>query len=66
MGVDFNAVPLGHELETFILAIYNIAGPGQAVDSDLLERIKGISKPLDLKIRNISYLHNVSRTSTIL
>jgi len=48
-GVNFHAVPGGHELESFILAIYNIAGPGQAIDDALLSRIKKLSA-FDLKI----------------
>ena len=42
-GVSFNAVPGGHELESFILAIYNAAGPGQAIDGGLAERIKALA-----------------------
>lgn len=30
-GVKFHGVPGGHELNSFILAIYNLAGPGQAL-----------------------------------
>jgi len=48
-GVNFNAVPGGHELESFILAVYNIAGPGQAVDEALKGRIAAL-KPVDLKV----------------
>ena len=48
-GVSFNAVPGGHELESFILAIYNAAGPGQAIDDTLLNRIKNLPA-FDLKI----------------
>jgi thioredoxin reductase (NADPH) len=49
-GVSFNGVPGGHEMESFMLAIYNIAGNGQAIDESLLQRIKNINKPLNLKI----------------
>ena len=49
-GANFHGVPAGHELESFILAIYNTAGPGQAIDSALLQRIKNFTKPLNLKI----------------
>lgn len=30
-GVKFHGVPGGHELNSFILAIYNLAGPGQPI-----------------------------------
>lgn len=49
-GVTYNAVPGGHELESFILGIYNVAGPGQAIDNSLLERIKSIDKKVGLKV----------------
>lgn len=48
-GVNFHALPSGHELESFILAIYNVAGPGQSVSEELLRRIKKL-KPVNLKI----------------
>ena len=48
--VSFHGVPGGHELESFILAIYNAAGPGQKIEDGLLERIKGLAKPTNIKI----------------
>jgi len=49
-GVNFHGVPGGHELESFILAIYNVAGPGQVIAEPLLARIHSITKPYNLKI----------------
>lgn len=49
-GVNFHGVPAGHELESFILAIYNVAGPGQAVSDGLKQRIRGLKGPMNLKI----------------
>jgi len=48
-GVNFHGVPAGHELESFILAIYNVAGPGQSITGGLLEKVKNL-KPMNLKI----------------
>jgi len=48
-GVNFHGVPAGHELESFILAIYNVAGPGQSITDGLLEKVKSL-KPMKLKI----------------
>ena len=48
-GVGFRGVPGGHELESFILAIYNAAGPGQSMSEPLAERIQKL-KPCQLKI----------------
>jgi len=49
-GVKFHGVPGGHELNSFILAIYNLAGPGQAIDQDLLKDIKSFDKKTNLKV----------------
>jgi len=49
-GVSFHGVPGGHELESFILAIYNAAGPGQSMSEPLMQRIKKLPGPLNLKI----------------
>ena len=35
-GVKFHGVPGGHELNSFILAMYNVAGPGQALEESNL------------------------------
>ncbi|MFD1670693.1 FAD-dependent oxidoreductase [Agrilactobacillus yilanensis] len=39
-GVQFSGIPSGHELNSLVLAIYNLAGPGQTIDPELIERIK--------------------------
>ena len=49
-GVKFHGVPGGHELNSFILAIYNLAGPGQALDADIAESIKAIDKNVNIKV----------------
>ncbi|MBW3087248.1 FAD-dependent oxidoreductase [Bifidobacterium sp. 82T24] len=41
-GVKFSGIPTGHEVNSLVLAVYNIAGPGQAVDPQLAERIKAL------------------------
>ena len=49
-GVKFHGVPGGHELNSFILAIYNLAGPGQAIDQALLQEIKAFDKKTNIKV----------------
>lgn len=39
-GVHYAGVPTGHELNSLVLGIYNVAGPGQTIDPALAERIK--------------------------
>lgn len=49
-GVQFHGIPGGHEINSFILALYNAAGPGQAVGEDVLARIRAVDKPVNMKI----------------
>lgn len=49
-GLAFHGAPGGHEFNSFVIALYNAAGPGQALDPDILARIQAIRQPLDLKI----------------
>ncbi len=39
LGVNFHGVPGGHEFQSFVLGMYNAAGPGQAVDPVVKDRI---------------------------
>jgi thioredoxin reductase (NADPH) len=41
-GISFAGVPTGHELNSLVLAIYNLAGPGQEMDPALIARIKAL------------------------
>ncbi len=49
-GLKYSSLPSGHELNSFILGLYNVAGPGQKVASESLEKIKKINKPVNIKI----------------
>ena len=49
-GIKFHGVPGGHELNSFILAIYNLGGPGQEIDENLLKEIKSIDKNVNVKV----------------
>ena len=49
-GLAFHGVPGGHEFTSFVIGLYNAAGPGQALDADTRERIAAITKPTDIKI----------------
>lgn len=49
-GIQFHGVPGGHEFNSFIIALYNVAGPGQEIDSDTAEKLKNISERANLKI----------------
>lgn len=49
-GVKFHGVPGGHELNSFLIAMYNIAGPGQEINANVLNDIKSIDKKLNIKV----------------
>jgi len=49
-GVCFHGFPGGFELEAFILAIYNLASPGQSLAAELVARIQALDYPLNLKV----------------
>lgn len=49
-GIKFTGLPSGHELNSFIISLYNVAGPGQGVNEDTLSEIQSINKPVKLKI----------------
>ena len=46
----FHGVPSGHEFNSFVLGLYNVAGPGQPLGDDLIERAKSIASPLSIMI----------------
>ena len=49
-GLAFHGVPSGHEFTSFVLGLYNAAGPGQALDEETRQQIAAITKPTEMKI----------------
>lgn len=49
-GVKFSTLPGGHELNSFILTLYNIAGARQKISEESKKKIDGISTPHKIKI----------------
>lgn len=49
-GLAFHGVPTGHEFNSFVLGLYNAAGPGQALDADATARIAAIAEPVDVML----------------
>lgn len=43
-------MPGGHEFNSFIIALYNVAGPGQDVDPEAEERLKKLSRDVGIKV----------------
>ena len=49
-GMAFHGVPGGHEFQSFVLGMYNAAGPGQHVDDKDLEAIKAIGQDVKMQV----------------
>ncbi len=49
-GIRFYGIPGGHEFNSFVIGLYNVAGPGQALSAGEQSRIESIKKPVDIKI----------------
>ena len=49
-GIFFHAVPGGHEFNSFIIALYNAAGPGQAVDDEVKSVLANVKDPVSIKV----------------
>ena len=49
-GLAFHGVPSGHEFTSFVLGLYNAAGPGQVIDKDTKRQIEAITEAVDIKI----------------
>ncbi len=48
-GLAFHGVPGGHEFTSFVLGLYNAAGPGQPLDEDITREISALGRR-DLKV----------------
>ena len=49
-GLAFHGVPSGHEFTSFVLGLYNAAGPGQTLDETTRQQIAAITNKTDMKI----------------
>lgn len=39
-GLHYVGIPTGHELNSLVLGVYNVAGPGQTIAPEMVDRIK--------------------------
>ena len=49
-GLAFHGVPGGHEFTSFVLGLYNAAGPGQSLDPQTEAAIQALQKPVKLQV----------------
>ena len=48
--VAFHGVPGGKEINSFVLSIYNLAGPGQEMEKSIRKKIDKLNKKTNIKI----------------
>ena len=49
-GLAFHGVPGGHEFTSFVLGLYNAAGPGQPIDAEDRAAAEGIAERIDIRV----------------
>lgn len=49
-GLRFHGVPGGHEFTSFVLGLYNAAGPGQPLDEETKQSIRKLDVPVRMQI----------------
>ncbi|MCD8356382.1 MAG: FAD-dependent oxidoreductase [Clostridia bacterium] len=49
-GLAFHGVPGGHEFTSFVLGLYNAAGPGQSLEPEVVQDIASIAKPVRMQL----------------
>ena len=49
-GLALHGIPGGHEFTSFVLGLYNAAGPGQALDDATRQAIAALNKPVNMKV----------------
>lgn len=47
-GLEFHGVPGGHEFTSFVLGLYNVAGPGQPIADEDRAAIAALADPVDI------------------
>ncbi len=49
-NVSFHGVPGGHEFNSFVVGLYNAAGPGQMIAAEDVARIKAINRKISIDL----------------
>ncbi len=50
LGIKFNGIPAGHEINSFVPAILEVSGNASEVPENLQKRIESITKPVNIKV----------------
>ncbi|MCD8204118.1 MAG: thioredoxin family protein, partial [Coprobacillus sp.] len=49
-GIRYYSIPGGHEFNSFVIALYNVAGKGQAVSDEIVSKVTSLKKPHKLQV----------------
>lgn len=49
-GLAFHGVPGGHEFTSFLIGLYNVSGPGQKTEPEVLKAISELEKEIKMRI----------------
>lgn len=50
LGIKFNGIPAGHEINSFIPALLEVSGLGESLPQEVVEKLQGLSKPVNIKV----------------
>lgn len=50
LGIKFNGIPAGHEINSFIPAILEVSGTGEVLPEQFMAQINAIEKPVNIKV----------------
>ncbi|MDN5351834.1 MAG: hypothetical protein PWQ12_753 [Clostridiales bacterium] len=50
VGVKFNGIPAGHEINSFIPGLIEVSGAGEALPENYLEQLNALTKPVNIKV----------------
>ncbi|MBN2260046.1 MAG: thioredoxin family protein [Clostridiales bacterium] len=50
LGIKYYGIPAGHEINSFITGVLEVSGAGEELPAELIARIEGIDKPVNIKV----------------
>jgi glutaredoxin-like protein len=50
VGIKFNGIPAGHEINSFIPALLEVSGSGERLPESFGEKINALQKPVNIKV----------------
>ncbi len=50
LGIKFNGIPAGHEINSFIPAILEVSGSGESLPQSFMDQLSSVTKPVNIKV----------------